>query len=82
MSYSIEYKGNAKERALVCFKDVQSYLGEKNFILVVNALRDMPKHRGAAKLMLSFAGLQGLSADVMMAYAWRSKGSLMDWPRF
>jgi len=82
MSYAIKYEGNVKERALACFKDVQSYLGEKNFIVIINALRDMPKHRGSAKLMLSFAGLQGLSAAVRMAYAWRSKRSLMDWPRF
>lgn len=82
MSYEVRYTGSMPECARKCFKDVRNYLGEDLFVKVVNEIRDLRDEPVRnVRFMLGFVGLQGLAANVLIAYAWRGKGCLMNWQR-
>lgn len=78
MGYTIEYKGSEVEKREAALQDCRDYLGARCFANLVSASReglaDMiadcgeEDTRKAIEFALSFGGIQGLPAAVMVDY--------------
>ena len=83
MSYTVRYEGSRQSRRMSALKDAHGWLNEKQWITLVQAIRDIREESGIrtaihiGRFLASFAGIQGAPVEALIMFALRPKGHWM-----